>query len=700
MGRVKYASILALALFVVWAVQAGGHAILVRSIPEADAELPQPPPQIDMWFSEPLEAGFNQIRLLTSTGQEAPVGAINLDPADPTHLTVTPEPLEPGIYTVAWQNLSQTDGHEWTGSFPFTVLNPDGSRPTGSAMAANDTGRSDLPTPAETFTRWLALLGGILFFGGPLFQLLVAPKDQAENNGLQARSRNLVLRAIWAAVLAVVLSSWLQIIIQAFRLGGMERLPGLLFETRTGVLVLARQALALTGLFVVLGLPQPPPLRGREWPTFILTATAGGVIIALLLFVTIPAERALVVTTVALAGLGMLLATLTSRQNASAAERRTWQGLLLVAGVLLFSFSIGSHAGAVLGSVWAVLGDFVHLLAAGAWVGGMVLLPLLGWRVYRGDASADRAQWLLLIRRFSFLAGLAVFGLVVTGLFSSLVQVPSLASLVETPYGRVLLVKLGLVGLTLLAAFSNNRLVHRRSEALQQAGLRRFNRQVALEAIFSLGLMVSVAVLVQTTAPRSLTLSETAFQPALPFNQALKVDDLNVHLQITPNQVGRNDFWVHLYHDDNSPIGDVQLVRLFFNYQDAPLGRASADLQTSNQNIFTAAGAYLNQSGAWDISVYVRRRGLDDILADFSLDVPALARAESGMDPWQNPIPAMPAGLVIAGGLVALGVVPLIWGRFLRQSQPRGFLGVRLIGGGLILAGLITMTGSLLGLLA
>jgi copper transport protein len=702
--------IVSLALAGAWLLMTGpavsAHALLVRSIPEANARLTQPPATIEMWFSEPLEAGFSKARLLNSLGQEAPAGVVVLDPSDLTHMTLPLGQLEPGIYTVAWQTLSQVDGHEWYGSFPVTVLNPDGSQPTGGVAIVGDGGRGELPTPGEIAARWLLLLGGALFFGAPLFQLVAVPQrgDLASKKrcSLETRSRNLVLSVVWVAVLAIILGSWLQILLQAFRLGGLEQLPGLLLGTRTGALALARQALAVAGLVVALGLSQPWPLQGQEWPIFLATAVYGALLaILLLFFITTHSDRFFILLTLALASLGMILATLTPRQDTGKIERRTWQALLLLAGVLLFSISLVSHAGAVPGSMWAVLGDYVHLIAAAVWIGGLLLLPILLWQVRQKATLADPHQLALLVRRFSYLAGFAVFVLIVTGLFNSLVELPSLASLWETSYGLVLLAKLFLIVLTLEVAFFNNRLVHRQAGRLHQAaGLHHLNRQVGLEAAFSLGIMLSVAILVQTPAPRSFAPAANLFPPDLPFNAITRADDLYIHVQVTPKQVGNNRFWVHLYHPDNSPIGEVQLARLLFNYREAQLGQARADLKPLGRNTFASEGAYMNQAGLWNLSLYVRRRGMDDALTEVSVEVPPPTSQVTQASLWENPLPFLPVGMVIAGGLAALGLIPFIWRQPLRTTQARLFPFISLVGGIIILTALATAVSSIPALLA
>ena len=114
---------------------ASAHAVLVRSSPGAGARLAEGPTAIDLWFSEPLEPDFSSFDLYSSDGQLVELGSISVDQADAFHMSGTPsERLGPGLYTAVYRTLSTQDGHEWTGSFAFTVLNADGSVPAGSAF--------------------------------------------------------------------------------------------------------------------------------------------------------------------------------------------------------------------------------------------------------------------------------------------------------------------------------------------------------------------------------------------------------------------------------------------------------------------------------------------------------------------------------------------------------------------------------------
>jgi copper transport protein len=605
---------------------ADAHALLVRSLPEANSELAEAPQTIDMWFSEPLEGDFSTARVVDSTGAEVATGQAVPDAADPMHMSLPLGELAPGIYTVAWKTLSRVDGHEWYGSFPFTVLNADGSRPTGAAAEVADSQRSELPSPVETAARWLALFGMMLLFGVPLF-LLVVLQDTANETASFSLAASVGKLARWLvciAAVAVIAGSWLQIANQAVRLDEPSQIVALISGTRGGQIALARQVAAM---------------------------------IALALFLFLPGRR------------GQLAA-------------------LLAAATGLLAFAVTSHAGAVPGSAWAVAVDAIHLLAAAAWIGGLTLLPFLAWQARRLPGAPDRERLPEVLLRFSYLASFSVFVLAVSGLFSSLVELPALSNLIDTAYGRVLLVKLVLVALTLEIAFFNRRVVHAQAQRLLGTkGVRAFQRMVTLEAAIALALTVVVAILVQTPAPRGLAQQDTA-AVELPFNIIAQAGDVYIHLQITPNRAGHNRFWTHLYHPDGSPIGEVQLVRLLFDYQEMQLGQARVDLSPLGQDTFAAEGTFLSQPGQWDLSVYVRRRGMDDALADVIVTVPPPHTTTALLNPWQNPIPAVPASLLLALGALALGLIPFLWRKPLAAASGRFYRAFTLAGGALLIVGI------------
>ena len=96
------------------------HSTLVRSQPPAGATLTTPPGEIILWFSERLERQFHAVMVTDERGRPIPTRNLRVDTAGPTQLTVTVEPLHPGVYQIRWRVLSR-DGHVAEGAFSFSV---------------------------------------------------------------------------------------------------------------------------------------------------------------------------------------------------------------------------------------------------------------------------------------------------------------------------------------------------------------------------------------------------------------------------------------------------------------------------------------------------------------------------------------------------------------------------------------------------
>lgn len=571
--------------------EASAHAVLRRSVPEANSELTASPPTMEIWFSEPIEAEFSGAELLDGNGNTIPTDAAISDSNDPYHLTIPLPPLEPGIYTLAWHNLSIADGHQWQGAIPFTILLPDGTRPDGTAANLDALSSDEQPSPGLVLARWLQLVGAMLLFGVPLFRIAV---EREENTLPPHWYRRFYLVGVATMLIGVVLT----LVLQSSTLGGTALIVNFLTKSRTGQLMLVRAGLSLLFAVAVVA-----PVRGTRYKNALL---------------------------------------------------------LVIAALVLFTFSFGSHAAAANGSVWAIAVDYIHLVGAAAWVGGLWCLPfaLGAWRTTRAQKPPVEV-----LRRFSGMAFGLIALLAATGIFSSLVQIPDFNALVSTRYGQTLLVKLAVTAAVLLLAWRNRALLHGQVQKLYQAeGQQRLRRQLLLESSIVVVLIATVALLVQTTVPRTLPQDES-------FTESIvEADDLTIHLQVSPNHVGYNRFLVHLYHEDSTPIGDVQAVRLIFKYQNEEIGNTTAELTSVNRSIFETEGSYFSRPGDWMTSVYVRRRGMDDVLVNMPFQVEPAAPPTT---PLGNPIPTIPPFILLGGAIVVLGgaawfarsQIPPLWQR-------------------------------------
>ncbi len=493
-------------------------------------------------------------------------------------------------------------------------------------------------------------MGGILFLSVALFYKFVLTSSADSDQSLN----ELALKIVTLSVLAVILGSWLQIALQSSRLESLSLLPRLIYATHTGALILSRQALLLSGLLLL--------IRTKRWQ--FITAAIYEVFILLLCFVSGIQGEVVAYSAVILA---VIVIAWAWYKNSNA--NQYWNLILILGVITLLYFSLGSHAGAAAGVFWAVLSDYIHLLATSAWLGGLMLLPL-ALNFIRGHAPApERAALGPLFRRYGYLAKFSFFLLLTTGLFNSLVQFPTFASIINTSYGRVLLLKLILAlavwGLSILST----RTLRGKMDAEQFAvNLKLFIQKISQAALIGLVLMLAVAVLVQTQPPKS-----TSPQVDTSYHNIVKADDLSIHIQVTPNQPGNNQFYVQLFHEDDSSIGDVQLVRLLFNYEDAQVGQANADLTQLGVGSYSLEGVYLNQPGTWTVSVYVRRRGMDDVIADLRVNVPDPAEMIQKTEPFQSPVKTVPVSGILSGLLIALSVESFRWRGTIKQMKPAFF---------------------------
>ena len=137
-----------------------------------------------------------------------------------------------------------------------------------------------------------------------------------------------------------------------------------------------------------------------------------------------------------------------------------------------------------------IAADGAHLLAAGAWFGGLFAL---------GKVLADRTpDTTPVLHRFSGMGYVAVAALVGSGLINSWYLVGSVVKLFATPYGQLLLVKLGLFsGMLLLAAANRFWLVPALTRDSGQVPIaeQRLRRHVVAEQALGVSVIIIVSLL-------------------------------------------------------------------------------------------------------------------------------------------------------------------------------------------------------------
>lgn len=187
-----------------------------------------------------------------------------------------------------------------------------------------------------------------------------------------------------------------------------------------------------------------------------------------------------------------LLGFLVAAATTYAVWRRSpayWWGAACVAAGLLMTLTLQSHAAAE-GGFLPLAADWLHVVAASVWMGGLLGFPILLARPLLTVPVEARAKLLgRTVRRFSKVATGAVIALLVTGSYAILLHVPSPSALADTAYGNALTVKLGLLVLLLVAGAVN----------LVSRGRGPFGRVVRLELALAVCVFVVTGFL--TTLP-------------------------------------------------------------------------------------------------------------------------------------------------------------------------------------------------------
>jgi copper transport protein len=168
-----------------------------------------------------------------------------------------------------------------------------------------------------------------------------------------------------------------------------------------------------------------------------------------------------------------------------------WPALLLSLA-LASGLSLSGHQATEDNAGWLSQGaDWIHLVAASVWAGGLVALAFLVWPF---APSLRRDAFL----GFARLAVLLVGAMVLAGAYLALARLPEASDLWQTQYGRFLLLKLGIVAVALTWGAAHHFLVRPRLQAGQEPNVR---PSLVGEAAVALTVLLVAAVLTNAAPP-------------------------------------------------------------------------------------------------------------------------------------------------------------------------------------------------------
>lgn len=270
---------------------------------------------------------------------------------------------------------------------------------------------------------------------------------------------------------------------------------------------------------------------------------------------------------------------------------------LAAAGALIALLAFVGHAGATPGMAGEahLASDIAHLIAAGAWLGGLPALALLLLARPGTDVAARAA------RRFSILGVVSVATLIVSGLINSWYLLGGPRDLIDTGYGRVLALKLALfVAMLGIAAVNRFHL----TPLLAAAGAQ---RALARNSLAEMTLGLGVVLLVGALG----TMTPTAHNHLPPVDIPADAAFVHIHSEeamadvtVDPGRAGRANVSIRVSNEDSSefPTNDVHLS------MDPPAaGPPPVDRSAVRQpdGTWTVDGIELPAPGNWTVRVII-----------------------------------------------------------------------------------------------
>ena len=571
------------------------HANQIRALPAPNSELDDSPDRVIIWYSEPIEDSFSVVTVLNSSAEQVDLGDSYRDSSELTAMSVSLPPLDNGTYTVVWKNLSAIDGHKVIGSYVFSV-----GEPISAGAQIGTVEQPLLQTVADPWLRWLIFLAAAIVLGGIAFETFVGvpvifgdfSKDSWQGSAVAG---SVVWSRLSIVALSVILLAMFGQLFQQSALVSGESVFSLDFEVLRSVVFDSNW--------------------GRLW--FFRLITVFGILILFVL-----ARRSQFVTQ-EIDG---------NEDESSLVGDSVLAPLVMVLGLVFVGLvSASSHNAASASDIkmLAVSTDFIHLIAAMVWLGGVIYLAITLPVHLREMSSSNLSEFLKTsVSRFTLIAFLSAWILVVTGFFSSYMQVTTLSA-VATPYGWFLVAKVMLmVPLFILAAVNGFHIVRH----FGMGGEWAFKKSLFFETSIIVVIFVVVGWLASLEPAR-----QYAGRMGIGFDDRVNFQDSDdgtvFDIFVEPAEVGKNNVTVQITKPNGDPIYNAVDVRIRLKFLDDDLGEPLVSLEYSGDGIWELRDAPINIVGEYQAEVVVQRPDAFDSRTAFRFKAGSASTAGDAIAP-------------------------------------------------------------------
>ena len=585
------------------------HAFVTKSDPVASQSFSNPPTKVDVYFSDPVDIKYSEIKVLNSEGKQIQEKDQHYINGDQSSLSVSlPPNLPNGIYTTSIKVLDQTDGHVTENAFAFGV----GQQVSTNISNDLTSSYQEVSIP-EAIARFPSLVGQIMVAGmassslwlwGPISRI-PRLRDSVSQTRIKVDSAMAKMAVIGSII--VLTSGFAIIIVQAFSINA-------------GILD------AISTKF------------GNMWILRMVTASA-------------------------LLGLSFVIYQKTKTTPTIIPKTYAVFLLVLSFSVLLTTSLIGH--GAATGQIIPLLLDFCHNVFASLWIGGIIYLAFVVMPQIKQitDTLLSLSTISILIPRFSLLVVAVLGAVVITGPFLLYLLENNLALTLASFYGKILIIKLSLAAAMIALGGFHQVFVSNKAYSIISNGIikntanakpiiSRFDTSIKIEAFIGIALIASVAVLVDSGLPSSefqnqlQSLQNKVF--AMTTNDNVSTQGLSqtgfiengsrVILSMNPFSTGNNDFTISFLDSSKNQI-DMKSAQIKITQTDTGIGPITIDTNKTDTGTFTTNTDF-GFPGHWTVRVegVQNKENALNLVSSYNLFVkPKLSSLQVDIEEYKTP---------------------------------------------------------------
>ena len=530
---------------------AAAHPFTEETIPSLTSNSPTGITEVIVYFSEPVEIGFSQIKVFDSEGNQ-------IDNKDTSYykgeesLFVTTNPLEDGVYTVSTKVLSKVDGHLVPGAFVFAV---------GDAVISDESElipKTDLIFFPEAGARFPGLVGQTIVLGAVIASLAIwgtqnknILKEELEKIEKFHHGKFMSITGI--GLVLIFISNILMIAVQTIRL---EASPIDAIQTNFGGTWLIRMSITIVLLGIWFGLDRKKILsKKNQVPLLVAMLT--------------------LIATSSLIGHG-----------AASGE--------IFALILDYIHNL-------VAAVW--IGGIFYFV--------FTLLPVIS----NLKQPKQEKISLLLIPRFSIAFIISIGIVIITGPLLMWFLESDVGLITESVFGQLIILKIAIAAIMIgLGGFFQFRLQKSAERNIQSGKIlihKKLKRSLRIDAALGIILLGVVAMLTNGTLPAGEIQKIEAQEITYGFTTTEFTENTKLDIEITPFSSGVNTIIVKATDFEDNPVYDLDKVKVKVSNPSKNIFAIEIPMENiekdSDESMQFQGELTFGFSGQWEIEIEAQR---------------------------------------------------------------------------------------------